>query len=244
MWSVWSETVDLYVGPSGALVKVGKSDAVEIAHSGDTPADRWLERLFEDIASANLLSATRSNRFRISLSGAYCPAVVYSLPAQVTRWAEICEIASATAAATVGTSPDQLVCEVETSGRGLAGAVSTLVLRQFHDWAKLNRCTIVSIQPLWANAAQSRIATRSVAVGLLVQDPDATTVLVEQIDGRLAAATVIGNAVEAEFQAKIRRLLVSQGGGAGEMVRLGFGVQKRTPLQGGPHRMADHWYEL
>ena len=166
------------------------------------------------------------------------------MPAQVTRWAETCEIARATAAATVGTSPDQLMCEVETSGRGLAGAVSATVLRQFHDWAKLHRCTIVSIQPLWANAAQCRIATRSVAVGLLVQDPDATTVLVEQIDGRLAAATVIGNAVEAEFQAKVRRQLVSQGGSAGEMVRLGFGVQKRTPLQGGPHRMADHWYEL
>ena len=244
MWSVWSEPLDLYVGPSGALVKVGKSDAVEIAHSGDTPPDRRLERLFEDIASANLLSVTRSYRLRISLSGAYCPAVAYSVPAQVTRWGEICEIASATAAATDGTSADQVVCEVDTSGRGLAGAVSTMVLRQFHDWAKLNRCTIVSIQPLWANAAQSRIATRSVSAGLLVQDPDATTVLVEQIDGRFAAATVIRNVGEAEFQAKVRRLLVSQGGGAGEMVRLGFSVQKRTLLQGGPDRMAEHWYEL
>ena len=119
MWSVWSEPLDLYVGPSGALVKVGKSDAVEIAHSGDTPPDRRLERLFEDIASANLLSVTRSYRLRISLSGAYCPAVAYSVPAQVTRWGEICEIASATAAATDGTSADQVVCEVDTSGGGI-----------------------------------------------------------------------------------------------------------------------------
>lgn len=244
MWSVWSESLDLYIGPSMALVGVGKADAVAIKHPGGIPADQWLVRLFDDVAVAGLLRASRSFKLRISLSGAYCPAVAYSAPAQVTRWDELFEIARASAAVTVGASADQIVCEMDLSGRGLAGAVATSLTRQLQEWAKLNRCTIVSMQPLWAVAAQSRSVCQSLVTGLLVQDPDATTVLVEQGDGRLVAVTVVGSAAEPECQARVRRLLVSLGSGAGDMLKLGFDISERTASARGPRRWASHWYDL
>ena len=93
MWSVWSESVNIYVGQGVALVKAGKQETQVLLHTATLPLDRVLAKVEQALPSKPHRKVRRD--LRITLSGALCPAMVFSAPPEVSRWSELQQIAIA-----------------------------------------------------------------------------------------------------------------------------------------------------
>ncbi len=242
MWSVWSETVDLYFGPTLAMLKVDGRGALVMEHENALPVDRLFAELSHAVVNNGELGDNRTRRLRVVLSGGFCSAVTFAVPASVTRWQERMEIAGATAAMALRTTPDQLVCEMDNARAGLASAITKHVMSALQEWATQHRCAIASIQPLWAIASQSRLARDSGVQGLIVVDPDAATVLADDGAGKLVASTLPGPTSMAAGQAGMRRLLVGLGLRESGLLKLGFAMRAGAALPYGPRAWPNHWY--
>lgn len=242
MWSVWSETAELYLGPTVAMLRLPGKDTVVVEHMESLPVDQLLGGVSRQVAKQGIVDANRARRLRIVLSGALCPALTFVAPKQVTRWTERMEIARATAAMAMGTTPDQVVCEMDTARPGLASAITIHTMSTLQDWTARHSFKVTSIQPLWAIASQSRTASQAAVKALMVVDPDAITVVADDGVGKLVASTQPGQVSASDEQAHTRRLLVGLGLRESDLLKLAFGPAARTVMRCGPASWPNSWY--
>ena len=242
MWSVWSEAAELYLGHTLVMLQIRGREVLVMEHANLLAADQLLGGVSQAMTQFGTRDSKLALRLRVVLSGALCPALTYVTPKQVTQWSERMEIARATAAIEMGTTPDQVVCEMDTGRRALASAMRIQTLSALQGWAAQHQFAIASIQPLWAIASQSRTASKSANQGLVVMEPDATTVLADDGSSKLVARTQAGLFSVAEGQANTRRILVGLGLRESALLKLSFGTKARTAMQDGPRVWPNHWY--
>ncbi len=240
MWSVWPETAHLYLGPSVVMVQTRGKLAPVLEYEQPLAIERMLVGVSQALEEQRVLGTGRVLRLRVALSAAFSPAFTFLIPKQVTRWSERLEIARATAALTMDTAPDQLLCEMDTGQPGLASAVAVRTMTALRDWAARHRCVVSSMQPLWVNAAQSRSAAHSAVRGLILMEPDATTVLVNT-GTRKIALTQPKQRESSDDQASVRRLLIGMGLNDKEVLRLVFVTNSGPAIQHGPTAWLGHW---
>lgn len=243
MWSVWSDDIELYLGQGLALLKTRHAPLQVLRHSPTLP----LQSVLAQLAPANPERPKgwrfRRPAIRVSLSAALCPALSYSPPAEVKRWHELRQIALASAAAQLGTSGDQLRCEIDTRHRGLTACVAQPLMDELQRWAQSHHGRLLSVQPLWVVALQCRRMRQAGVQGLWVQEPDASTLIAQQSSGQLVVTTLTG-APEQESAATpafVRRWLLSHGLSQLELSRLNFGAEICSGIAQGPRRWAQHW---
>jgi hypothetical protein len=226
--------VNLYLGQGLALLQARGQPTQVLQPSATLPLERVLQQISEHVP--------RASRLRISLSGAICPAFDCVLPQGVRRWQERQTVARSWAAEGMGLSPDALLCELDARSSGLGAALSASTLAELQDWAQAQGHRIGSVQPLWAQATQSGIARQASARGVLVQEPDAITLLAEQRPGCVQAFSLAGAPDAPATQARLAQWRVSLGGMPEHLARFGFDAQPRTPMADGPQAWAAHWY--
>ena len=241
MLSVWPETTQLYRGTSVAMVQVRGKRVLVLEHAQPIALAQMLDALSSSLAEQGTLGNGRTRRLRITLSAALCPAFVFVAPKQVTRWAERLEIARATAALAMDTAPEQLVCEIDAARPGLASAITVQTMSALHGWAAQHRWAITSMQPLWVNATQCRSAGQAAVHGLMLMEPDATTVLANTGTTSQMALTQLAQRSSSDGQAGTRRMLIGLGLTDGEVLRLVFGTKAHTVMQHGPTAWPGHW---
>jgi hypothetical protein len=246
VWSVWSETVDVYLGQGVAMLKVGSGKPLVLQNSATMPLQRVLAQLGQAMPASRPVSHKQKHRnVRITLSGALCPAAAFSAPPTVTRWQEVRQIAIASAAAMLGTGADQIVCETNrllATQPGVAAPVNTVVMAALHAWAGAHRLRITSLCPLWALATQSAMVQQPTCGGLLLQEPDSITVLASGAASTpcpAIASTLVGGPDPSA--ASTRRWLVGLGLAEDALLKLTFSVQVGTLLPHGPKPWAAHW---
>lgn len=250
MWSVWSETVDVYLGQGVAMVKVGSGKAHVLQTSATMPLQRVLAQLGQAMVAIPVSQKHRN--VRITLSGALCPATAFSAPPTVTRWQELQQIATASAAATLGTGVDQMVCEtnrLRPAQPGVAATLNTALMAELHTWAGAHRLRITSLRPLWAVATRSAMVQQPRCGGLLLQEPDSMTVLVAgsaNTTDQSIASTLMHGADPSSASAVLksgatRRWLVGLGLAEDALLKLTFSTQAGTLVPLGPKLWAGHW---
>jgi len=238
VWSVWSESLELYLGQGLVMLK---KDGIErvIAHPATLPFGQVLAKITEAVAREQTLKKAKHCKLRVTLSGALCPAVTFSAPQEVRRWDELRSIAQASTAMGMEVGPDQIFCEMDIARRGLASGLTVSLMQLLQDWATQQRFHLVSMRPLWAVASQCTVARQPDVLGLIVQEPDATTLLVEVAGGKFAATTLTG--LEDQLPMLARRWLVSQGVADEKLLKLRFAVPSRPVLPQGPKAWPTHW---
>lgn len=256
MWSVWSETVDVYLGQGVAMVKVGSGKAHVLQTAATMPRQRVLAQLAQAMPASRPASHKQKHRnVRITLSGALCPATAFSAPPTVTRWQELRQIATACAAATLCTGADSIVCETNRllpAQPGVAATVNAALMAELHAWAGAHRLRITSLRPLWAVATRSAMVQQPACGGLLLQEPDSMTVLASgaagasPTTGQPVAATLVGGADPSAASAALwstttRRWLVGLGLAEDALLKVGFSTQAGALLPHGPKLWAGHW---
>ena len=241
MWSVWSETVDVYLGQGVAMLKAGAQETIVWRGPATLPLERVLARL-ADSAAASQVILKKGSRLRISLSGAWCPATAVTIPESVTRWEEVRQIARASAAKDMGSDPEQVACEMDAMAWGVSAAVSLAMLHELECWATQMRCKLVSVSPLWAIATQSSLSRRRSTKSLLVKEPDAATLVSCNGKGGFRAVTWPGDMDGSALQAHSRQWLLGQGQDGSGLLSLGFGVDVHPRMAAGPVRWSGHWY--
>lgn len=242
MWSVWSDPVDLYLGQRVAMLQAGRRPAVIVEHPNALPVGSLLAELSSAMAQIKPPIKLARNRLRIVLGGALCPAIGFAAPPTVTRWDELRSIATATAAMNMGVGAEQTNCDIDVARQGVAGAVPSALVQELGHWAAQHRCSVASVQPLWALASQSRAARAPSVQGVLVEDPDSLTLLMDDYGGGLVVSTFVGTGAPGAAQTQARRWLVNQGLEANALLKLCFGTQSNAAMLHGPHAWANHWY--
>jgi hypothetical protein len=263
VWSVWSETVDVYLGQGVAMVKTGSEKARVLQHPATMPLQRVLAQLAQAMVAMPLSQKQeqknqhKHRKVRITLSGALCPATVFSAPPTVTRWQELRQIATASAAAMLGTGADSIVCETHRAAHplhsGVVATVNAALMAELHAWAGAHRLRITSLRPLWAVASSSAMVQQPTCGGLLLHEPDSLTVLASgaagaatHTTGEPVAATLVGGADPSAASAALwstttRRWLVGLGLAEDALLKLTFSTQAGMRLPRGPKPWAAHW---
>lgn len=236
MWSVWSKPVHLYLGQGLAMVQASGQAVVVLRPSVTLPLERVLQQIGEHIP--------RASRLRVSLSGAVCPAFDFVLPQGVRRWSERQAIAQNWAADSMGLAATDLVCELDARSTGLGAALPASTLAELKRWAQAQGHRLDSVQPLWAQATQSAAARSPGVRALLLQEPDATTVLADENSGSIQAYSLPGAPDASAVRTRLAQLQTSLGLAAERMVRLGFEATPKTPMTNSPQAWAAHWRML
>jgi hypothetical protein len=243
VWSVWSETVDVYLGQGVAMLKAGPRETIVSRSPATLPLERVLARLADSASSTGQSLVKKGSRLRISLSGAWCPALAVAIPEGVTRWEERQQIALASAARDMGTDLDQIACEIDATVPGAAAAIALPMRQELERWAEQLGCKLVSVSPLWATATQSKLSRQRSTQSLLVIEPDAATLVAGDGKGGFKTTTLPGEQQDAaSLQAYSRQWLQEHGHEESGLARLGFGLTPQTPMATGPRRWAGHWY--
>lgn len=233
MWSVWSRPVNLYLGQGLAMVQASGQAVVVLRPSVTLPLERVLQQIGEHLP--------RASRLRISLSGALCPAFDFVTPQGVRRWSERQAIAQNWAAESMGLRPDELQCELDARSTNVAAALPASTLAALKRWAQAQSHRLGSVHPLWAQATQSAAARRSGVRAVLLQEPDATTVLAEPSKGIVQALSLPGAPDASAVRTRLAQLQTSLGLAPAQMVRLGFEATPRKPMTDAPQAWTAHW---
>jgi hypothetical protein len=139
----------------------------------------------------------------------------------------------------MGVGSDQIVCEMDTARVGLASGVTAWVMQSLQGWATQHHFQLVSARPLWAVASNCPKVRQSATQGLLVQEPDAVTILMQEMGGPFFATTLVG--ANDQLPALTRRWLISQGISEEKLVKLSFSASSSEVLPGGPKAWSTHW---
>lgn len=241
MWSVWSETVEVYLGHGVAMLKAGAGETIVSRSPATLPLERVMARLADSAASAQV-TLKKGSRLRISLSGAWCPSLDITTPEGVTRWEERRQIALASAARDMGTDLEQIACEIDAIAPGAAAAISLSMRQELAHWAAQSGCRLASVAPLWATATQSKLSRRRATQSLLVIEPDAATLLAGDGKGGFKTTTLPGEMHATDLQAHSQHWLQSHGLEDSGLATLGFGLAPHPPIASAPRRWAGHWY--
>jgi hypothetical protein len=241
VWSVWSETVDVYLGQGVAMLKAGAKETIVSRSPVTLPLERVLARL-TDTATAAQVTLKKGSRLRVSLSGAWCPALGVTIPEGVTRWEERRKIALASAARDMGTDLEQIACEIDAVASGAAAAIALPMQQELERWAVQLGCRLMSVSPLWATATQSKLSRQRTTQSLLVVEPDAATLIAGDGKGGFKTVTLPGELEATSLQAHSQQWLQDNGHEESGLAKLGFGLAPHPLMANAPRRWAGHWY--
>lgn len=239
MLSVWSKSLDIYLGRGLAMLKAGSGDAVVLR----TPATFPLERVLSSLIDAAGKDAATGCIVRICFSAAMCPALSVAAPKEVTNWQERQQIAHAMAAQSLGSSTNEIVCEMDSIHPGIAAALPLAILEELHRWAIHHGGRIASIEPLWAIATHCPAARHRDVQSLLLLEPDAATMLASDGRGGFDALTLPGQMAPSTLATHTRRWLVGHGLTEDRTLRIGFGAVAGVAMRRGPKLWSAHWYQ-
>jgi hypothetical protein len=244
VWSVWSESVDVYLGQGIAMLKPKRQATQVVQILTALPLADLLAKLAEAMSKPRSAANKSSPNLKITLSGALCPVFTFDAPAEVTRWHELKQIAKATAVSESGSGADQVICEIDSDRPGIASTIASPLMDELQSWAKAHHWHIASVSPLWALATQCPLARRASVSGLQMQEPDSVTLVAKDENGKVVASTFAGEPSLASVQAQARRWMVSHSVLGDNLLKLNFGIQSSSMLANAPKAWAAHWGKL
>jgi hypothetical protein len=175
VWSVWSKTLELYIGATGSMLKAPGQSALVVPHPATLPLDRVL-LLITEALNANLTNnknvRLKSSKLRVTLGGSICPPLACQVPAGINNARELALIANNTAAQKLGMPVADLACEWDTATPNVLSAMPRWWMQSLEGWAGRQHAKIVSIQPLWAVATACKLARNKAIHGICLYEDD------------------------------------------------------------------------
>jgi hypothetical protein len=237
VWSVWSKTINVYLGQGVAMLQVDDQETMLLRSPATLPMARILSKMTE-LANKEIF---KHSAIQVSLSGAWCPAFNVTIPEGVTRWHERQQIARASGAKVMGIESEQIACEM-TATQGLAAAISLPIFQELQAWTTGLGCRLKSVSPLWATATQCNIARRSSIKAVLLAEPDGSTLLIGGEKGSIKVVSAPGVIDPKDFVSQCQSLLLEHGLSEESVAKIGFDLDTRARMAGGPKRWFGHWY--
>lgn len=237
MWSVWSETVEVYLGQGIAVLEVAHKDPITLHSPPTLPMERVLAKL-ADLAASQI---KRGSKLRVSLSGVLCPPLVSTIPEGVTRWEERREIALAFSAREMGLSADDIACEIDAFTPGLSAAISSPTLEILQLWATQLGCRLLSVSPLWAMVTKSDMASQSHIKSLMLVEPDGVTWLTLEGEAISKAKTCFGAVDSSVLKEQSLEWLLENEQEESNLLGIGYRVEVQPVQAGHPKQWARHW---
>ncbi|TXT40786.1 MAG: Uncharacterized protein FD135_914 [Comamonadaceae bacterium] len=233
--------ISIYLGIGFSLLKINDQKVRVIQHLSALTSAQMLDQLSQEMVQLKMPKTFRKHTIKFTLSAALCPASSFSVPKEVTQWDERQRVARASAAMVLGVDVEQLVCEIDTDQSGVAATISQDLLSEILHWAEQQNYHVASIHPLWKHASQCPLARKTTAQGLLVQEPDAYTLLAQDESGIQTASTLIGNYDQADGNVNVRRWLIGLGISDEKLLKLRFSSNEHSMMRHGPRAWAAHW---
>lgn len=268
MWSVWSNAIRasvrsvlapsyyLHLGQGFALMQVPRAPVQVLQFASTLPLASQLARVEQALPQP----LAKGAKLHITLSAALCPASTVAMPAALTQWSDVQQIAQAHTAANLGLASERTALAIDTDCLTITAGLPNAWLEQLRHWSQSHALALRSVQPLWALATQCAAVRSSTAQGLIVQEPDATTVLHLPATGPAQANSLLTDSTETDAALEegqtgatlahshdaphalaLSRSLVSIGLEANQLLNLQFHTKAGTVDRRAPARWAAHW---
>ena len=237
MWSVWSKTINIYLGQGVAMLQVEGQETMLVRSPATLPMARILSKMTE-LANKEVF---KHSAIQVSLSGAWCPAISIAIPKGVTHWHERQQIARASAANVIGLEAEQIACEM-SAVQGLAAAISFPIFQEIQAWTTGLGCRLKSVSPLWTTATQCKIGRRSSTKAVLLTEPDGSTLLIGGDQDSIKVVNAPGVVDSKDFVSQSQSLLLEHGLSEESVAKIGFDLDTRARMEGAPKRWVGHWY--
>jgi hypothetical protein len=232
----WFKTADIYLSQSLVMIKIGTEETHIFRRTSTMPVENTLEKIAKYIK--------KGTRLRFFLSGALCTAVNFTFPVGVKRTDEINAIATAAANKQIGNKGDHFVCGLDPTIKNLAAAISAPFLEMLISWAKSQKCSIVSISPVWSLVSQIPEAKKSKTQGLVLHESDGCTFML-QTSGSEFQTTFWKNPVDGNtILPMIRRVLAGYGAIEDDLLKICFTEKPIIGMKNPPKIWMEHWAEL
>jgi hypothetical protein len=254
VWSVWFNTVDLFIGATYSMLKVAQKPAILVPHPASLPLDRVLGRMREAAqASAPKHHQNKLNgaRLRVMLGSSICPPINFTPPKGIKNWQELQLAAHANAVQSLGRSLQPLQCEYDANVPGVTTSMPLPWIQNLHSWAKTEHAKIVSIKPIWAVATQSKLVRAKAVRALWLQEPEGITLVScqqpssTQAQGQLAQqqdqCIFLSNSVSAENTDAALLWVAKNAVSQQSTLKLAFSDAAKPLITGAPPLWRDHW---
>lgn len=260
MPSVLGPRYYLHIGQGFALVQCPRSPVQTLQFASTLPLASILALVEQALPQPNAKGAL----LHVTLSAALCPASTVAMPAALTQWSDVQQIALAHTAANLGLASEHTAVAIDTDCLTVTAGLPMAWLEQLRQWVQSHGFRLRSVQPLWALATQCAAVRASAAQGLIVQEPDATTVLQIPATGPAQANSLVRDSTETEaamveieigatlihgkvqgqdtlHALALRRCLVGMGVQTNQLLELQFHAKAATVDRRAPRRWASHW---
>ena len=167
----WLRTTDIYLGQGVALIGRGCQAGSLVRFPSTLPLSRALP-LFRQQAP-DLLG--RGTHVRIRLSCALCRLIRFEVPGTLKRWNDLEALALTQAAAAMGIPSTDIAIALDQANLGRAAALAKAVNEAIVSWVEQERLALVSLGPLWGEAARCPAARRRSIQAIAVREQDGTT---------------------------------------------------------------------
>ena len=190
MWSVWAETVELYLCRGMAWVASAGNAPQVFKTPATVPLAILLGRVAEGLAARGSTGGRR-RRFRVYLGSSLCPPVRFDIP-EGAVWRDLPWAAQRQAPLALGVKPAdaaQLVCALSPSVTGLAAAMHITVKDAIEAWTTAQKGRCISMEPMWSHLTHFHRSALEQCDGLAIQEPDGHGVFLGIREGQCAQAS-------------------------------------------------------
>ncbi|WP_342617572.1 hypothetical protein [Rhodoferax sp. GW822-FHT02A01] len=251
MWSVWSESVNIYLGTTIAMVE-GRGVPKQVIEFPPTwPMAQVLEsvaRCWKAMGTADSSKGGKTpkrHNLHLTLSGARCRADAFPVPQGVRRFHELQAYFAGMLGGAVNADSGgdragegaRSVIGFDAGNVGVVASVDGVLLEQLNAWAKGKAAAIRTLRPLWSVATECGRAKQAQIRALVLQELDGNTLLTDAGDAQhLAFDAGPESSTIAIRQWKIANDLADH-----EVLTLRFGRSQGTVSKGFPNAWAAHW---
>jgi hypothetical protein len=243
VWSVWPETLDVYLGRRLTMLRVGNGEPAVIRMADATVP---LAQVFEKLASASAKLApshgkARKRLVRVALSSGLCPGIGFGVPTGMHTTGELKALTHAAVAAQLGVASEHVITSADPGAAGVAAVSLQDVFQGLNNWAISVRARLVSVMPLWSMASECAAARERLVRGLWLTEPDAVTWIAQDTHGGFSVQTKLvseqANADSTAGLTWLRGLSLNEG----NVLKLGFEATPAAEILGAPRAWSLHW---
>lgn len=164
MWSVWHNSVDVYLARGFAAVMTPRNNLQAVSLPTMVPLSRLLDGVAKHLP--------KRAHLRIALSASIARPFSIALPKGLKNSSEVAPLVDAALTKHWGEPADSLSACAALETQEVAGVIAKETLNQLHQWALEVGCTVSSICPIWAVASQLAWIRRPIIKGFVLQEPD------------------------------------------------------------------------
>jgi hypothetical protein len=239
VWSVWSNSVDIYVSSTCSLLQVGEHPAIGLSYPATLPLDKVLALIGETLQAQKM--RFRRTKFKVIIGSQICPPISFLAPSGLKNREELQLLARAVASQSLGVEAQALQCEWGASSPSMIAALPLWWIQSLNSWARAENADIVSMKPIWSWATQCVAAQIERVDCLWLSEEDGVSVLFSSKGHAKSSPTTTMECMRFDAMVEALAWTSTRGCRVEDTIKMRFAPTASNNTAGMPRVFKSHW---